>query len=168
MKIYLIGMPGAGKTVVGKALSDTLQNKLIDLDMEIEKSACMFIDEIFAKYGEKYFRDLETNVLKSFMDLDNVIISCGGGIVKNKSNKELMNGIVVLIDTDLDIISKRMESDDTVRPLLKTNSLASLYDERAPLYDYFSDLKVSNNGTINDTVVKIMEGIYEGINNQWT
>ena len=75
MKIYLIGMPGCGKSTLGNILSKKLNYDYIDMDNYIEKQACMFIDEIFEAYGESYFRELETNTLKEFMELDNVIIS---------------------------------------------------------------------------------------------
>ena len=88
MKIYLIGMPGCGKSTLGKRLAEKLNLDFIDMDNYIEKQACMFIDEIFEAYGEKYFRELETNTMREFMNLDNVIISCGGGIIKNKLHKE--------------------------------------------------------------------------------
>ena len=77
MIIYLIGMPGAGKSELGKKLSQVLNYQFIDMDEYIEKKACMFIDEIFNFYGEEYFRALETNTLKELSNLDNVVISTG-------------------------------------------------------------------------------------------
>ena len=101
MKIYLIGMPGCGKSTLGKKLAEKINYKFIDMDNYIEMKAGMFIDEIFEAYGEKFFRELETNTLKEFMDLDNVIISTGGGIIKNKEHKNLMNGLCVFLNVDL-------------------------------------------------------------------
>ena len=92
MRIYLIGMPGSGKSTLGKRLSEELNYEYIDMDNYIEKKACMFVDEIFSRYGEEYFRELEKNTLKDFLSLDNVVIATGGGVIKNKNNKELMDG----------------------------------------------------------------------------
>ena len=127
MKIYLIGMPGCGKSTLGNILSKKLNYDYIDMDNYIEKQACMFIDEIFEAYGESYFRELETNTLKEFMELDNVIISTGGGIIKNKKHKELMNGLCVFLDVPLDILEKRLNDSDIIRPLLQTKTVFEIF-----------------------------------------
>ena len=158
MKIYLIGMPGCGKSTLGTKLAEKLKYEFIDMDNYIEKKACMFIDEIFEAYGEAYFRELETNTLKEFMDLDNVIISTGGGIIKNKKHKEIMNGLCIYLDVPLDVLEQRLNNSDTIRPLLQTKTVYELYDERKDLYDYFSDLKVSNLD-IDLAINKICEAI---------
>ncbi len=156
MKIYLIGMPGCGKSTLGKELAEKLKIEYIDMDNYIEKKAGMFIDEIFDAYGEKFFRDLETNTLKEFMDLDNVIISTGGGIIKNKAHKGLMNGKCIYLDVDLDILDKRLKESDTIRPLLQTKTVYTLFEERKDLYDYFADYKIKNND-INEAINNILE-----------
>ena len=134
MKIYLIGMPGCGKSTLGLKLAEKLKYEFIDMDNYIEKKACMFIDEIFEAYGEKYFRELETNTLKEFMDLDNVIISTGGGIIKNKAHKELMNGLCVYLDVPLEEIEIRLNKSNVVRPLLQTKTVYQLFEERKDLF----------------------------------
>ena len=158
MKIYLIGMPGCGKSTLGKKLAEKLNIEFIDMDSYIEKKACMFIDEIFEAYGEKYFRELETNTLKEFMDLDNVIISTGGGIIKNKAHKELMNGLCVYLDVPLEEIEIRLNKSNVVRPLLQTKTIYQLFEERKDLYDFFADVKVDNRN-IDLAIKKICEGI---------
>ncbi len=156
MKIYLIGMPGCGKSTLGKKLAKKINYKFIDMDNYIEMKAGMFIDEMFEAYGEKYFRELETNTLKEFMELDNVIISTGGGIIKNKEHKKLMNGLCVFLDVDLAELEKRIALSDTVRPLLQTKTVYTLYEERKDLYDFFADIKV-NNHNIDEAIEKICE-----------
>ena len=158
MKIYLIGMPGCGKSTLGTKLASKLNYEFIDMDNYIEKQACMFIDEIFEAYGEAYFRELETNTLKEFMDLDNVIISTGGGIIKNKKHKELMNGLCVFLDVPLDILEERLNNSNIVRPLLQTKTVYDLFEERKDLYDYFADIKVSNTD-LDVAINKICEAI---------
>ena len=156
MKIYLIGMPGCGKSTLGKLLSKKLNYDFIDMDNYIEKNACMFIDEIFDRYGEEYFRSLESNTLKDFLKLDNVVIATGGGVIKNKANKELMDGKCVFLNVDLSELDKRLSESTIVRPLLKEKSVYTLYEERKDLYDYFKDISVDNSD-IDKAVDKIME-----------
>src|SRR5690554_1254757 len=91
MNIYLIGMPGSGKTTLGKRLAEKLNMPFIDLDNHIEQKHLLYVDEIFEMYGEEKFRLLETESLKDVENL-NSVISTGGGIVMKKSNKSLMNG----------------------------------------------------------------------------
>lgn len=156
MKIYLIGMPGCGKSTLGKKLAEKINYKFIDMDNYIEMKAGMFIDEIFEAYGEKFFRELETNTLKEFMELDNVIISTGGGIIKNKEHKKLMNGLCVFLNVDLKELERRLALSDTVRPLLQTKTVYTLYEERKDLYDFFADIKVDNEN-IDKAIEKICE-----------
>lgn len=144
MRIYLIGMPGCGKSTLGKALANKLNYEFIDMDEYIERQACMFIDEIFDAYGEEYFRALERNVLKEFTNMDNVIIATGGGVIKNKNNKNLIDGLCVYLSANLEDIKNRLESSGIVRPLLKTKTVEQLFNERKDLYEFFCDIKVDN------------------------
>lgn len=156
MKIYLIGLPGCGKSTLGKKLAQKLNYNFIDMDQDIEIKACMFIDEIFEIYGEKYFRALEKNTLKEYQDLDNVIISTGGGIVNDLSNKKLFDGKCVYLKSDLESIKKRLEESNIVRPLLQKMSLEEIYEMRKNKYDYFKDIEVENNNidTTIDMIIK--------------
>jgi len=96
MNIYLIGMPGSGKSTIARDLGKKLNRKVIDLDDEIAKNALMFVEEIIEKLGIDAFRNLETEALKQINE-DNVIISCGGGIVTKRENKAFMNGFKIYI-----------------------------------------------------------------------
>lgn len=158
MKIYLIGMPGCGKSTLGVKLAEKLNMDFIDMDNYIEKKACMFIDEIFEAYGEKYFRELEYNTLKEFMDMDNVIISTGGGIIKNKEHKKMMNGKCIYLYVPISELERRLAVSDTIRPLLQTKTVQTLYDERKALYEYFQDITVENTN-IDLAINKICEAI---------
>ncbi|MBQ9124177.1 MAG: shikimate kinase [Acholeplasmatales bacterium] len=144
MRLYLIGMPGCGKSTLGKRLAKEINYEFIDMDIYIEKQAGMFIDEIFEAYGEDFFRALETNVLKEFLQMDNVIIATGGGVIKNKSNKKLMDGKCIFLNVPTDVLQVRLDESTIVRPLLKTKTVDELYNERKDLYDYFSDISVDN------------------------
>ncbi len=158
MRLYLIGMPGCGKSTLGKKLSKKLNYKFIDMDNYIEEKACMFIDEIFDSYGEEYFRALETNTLNEFKELDNVIISTGGGIIKNKNNKELMDGKCIYLYVEPAELEKRLDKSDTVRPLLKEKTVYELYAERKNLYDYFKDIEIDNSD-MDIAINKIVEAL---------
>lgn len=160
MKIYLIGLPGSGKSLLGKKLAKRLNYEFVDTDSLIEQNACMFIDEIFNAYGEEYFRDLETNTLLELKDKDNLIISTGGGIIKNKKNKEAMDGICIYIDVPLKIIEERLNKSPIARPLLKEKTIYDLYEERIDLYNYFLDEKVTNID-INKAVEEVLKIICE-------
>lgn len=151
MKVFLIGMPGSGKTTIASKLAKALGYTYVDLDGSIEKEAHMFIEEIFEKYGEEKFRALETQALQKCPSDQNLVIACGGGIVTRKENKALMDGVKFYLDTDIEIIKKRLE-DDYQRPLLKKKTLEQLFDERYLKYQDFADAIVSNNYDIDQTV----------------
>jgi len=158
MKIYLIGMPGCGKSTLGRNLSQKLNYEFIDMDNYIEKKACMFIDEIFEAYGEEYFRALESDTLEEFNKLDNVIISTGGGIIKNKKNKELMDGKCIYLYVKPEELEKRLEKSSIVRPLLKEKTVYDLYSERKDLYDFFKDIEIDNSN-MDNAIDSIMEAL---------
>lgn len=158
MKIYLIGMPGCGKSSLGKKLAQKLNYEFIDMDEYIEKKACMFVDEIFEAYGEEWFREFERNVLKEFQTMDNVVIATGGGVIKNKKNKELFEGKCIYLMADIEDIKARLESSGIVRPLLKEKTVEQLFFERKDLYEYFADLKIDNKD-IDKAIADIIEGI---------
>ena len=157
MRIYLIGMPGSGKSTIGRMLAKKIGYSAIDLDAQIEQNALMFIDEIIEKLGIETFRTLESEQLSQITE-QNAIVACGGGIVLNRNNKQMMNGIIIYLDTDLAIIEERLKTD-YVRPLLLDNTLEDLYKERFLLYQHFADLNISNNKTVEDTILDIIEKI---------
>lgn len=161
MNIYLIGMPGSGKSTVAKALARALDRPMIDLDALIERNALMFIDEIFDSYGEHTFRELETDALKAIKD-DHAIVSCGGGIVTQEVNRSHMNGIVIYLKCRIDTLEKRLETG-FVRPLLKDKPLILLEMERSERYESFADHIVMNDDTVEKTVETIKSLIEERI-----
>ena len=157
MRIYLIGMPGSGKSTVGKKLANKINYQYIDMDEYIENKLNKKIPLIFSEDGEAYFRLKEKEALNDFLSLDNVIISTGGGVIKDKSNKDLMNGKIIFIDVDLSILENRLKNDNT-RPLLKVKTIKELYDERIDNYKYFYNLKVENikiDDCVNDIIKEL-------------
>lgn len=119
--IILVGMMGAGKTYIGKALKQLKSEMtLIDVDEYIEQKQEQKISEIFAKYGEKYFRELEKNAIKDLLQNENQIISLGGGAFENEENRTILNknGYTIYLKATADIIFNRIKNE-THRPLLQ-------------------------------------------------
>lgn len=158
--IYLIGMPGSGKSEVAKMLGQTLNIEVIDLDHEIERHAHMFIEEIFESYGEPVFREKETLMLETYAE-EKAIIACGGGIVLNKNHKKIMQkGTVIYLMVDVNIIEKRLMYS-THRPLLKTKSIQQIYDERMFKYLDFAHVNISNEHGLENTIKDILSFLKE-------
>ena len=158
MKIYLIGMPGVGKSKTGHKVSEKLGYRFVDLDNRIEQQYGP-ISDIFASFGEDYFRNLETKTLKNLANSSNTVISCGGGIILRKENKEIMkNGVVIFLDGSIELIKEHVEASDK-RPLLKTKSVEELYNERIYLYNLFADytLKYENYDDASDKIVNFIK-----------
>jgi len=150
-RIALIGFMGAGKTSVARALTQLSGMKFIDMDTEIEKMAQMTISEIFAKYGEAHFRQLEHQFCRQIPHMGNVIIATGGGCVVDDRNRAIIkeNALVVYLKALPEIIYGRIK-DDASRPLLfgedKLVTIRAMIAEREPLYVQAMDFVVDTDG----------------------
>ena len=162
LNLALIGMPGAGKTTVGKELAVKLNKKFIDLDEEIKSSIGKSPAEIILSDGEERFREIETQVLKNVLLNSNAVISLGGGAVIKQENRRLLglNAITVYIKRDLSSLG--LEN----RPISKDKGVEKLFAERKPYYES-ADIWVDNNGAINDTLKEIVLK-YEATRSKWT
>ncbi len=163
MRIFIIGLPGCGKTTVAKVLATKMNYKFIDMDKAIEARTGKTINDIFKDDGETYFRKIETKVLESVNSLENVVIACGGGICENNS-KSSFKGKVIFLKVDLKILEARLLNDNT-RPLLKKNSIYQLAEKRNNLYQAIADITLTNNEGLEETVDNIIEVLNEDINN---
>mgnify|MGYP002752831166 CR=1 FL=1 len=145
--IVLIGMPGCGKTTVGKALAQKLGRPLADVDEAIVAQAGCSIPEIFAQGGESAFRALEREETAEAGKLSGKIILTGGGVVKDSRNYAPLhqNGRIYHLIRDLHVLP----TDG--RPLSQGADLAVMWVERAPLYARFRDAVIQNSGTIQET-----------------
>lgn len=155
-KIFLIGMPGCGKSLIGEILAKELSLNFVDIDNYIEEKTSKSISELF-NISEKYFRDLESEACKEIIKYDNVVVSTGGGVVKKQENINILkeNGVVIFIDRPVEKIIS--DVDVSKRPLLKDgkDKVIELYNERYHLYIKAADNIVVNDGTINDILRKI-------------
>lgn len=137
--VVLVGMMGAGKTAVGRTLAAQLGVPFRDSDHEIERAADRTIAEIFARDGEAFFRDKESQVIGRLLDGPPSVLSTGGGAFLAERNRAMISdrGVSVWLDADLDLLWSRVRHKDS-RPLLRTpdpfGTLAALYEARVPVY----------------------------------
>ena len=154
--VVLIGMPGAGKSTIGKALASKLGYKFIDTDFVIEKNQNMSIKDIFSQKGEAYFRKLEEKLSKSFIDSKMRVIATGGGMVTNPRimNNLSFNSTIVYLHTD-----EEKDLYNGKRPLLSSKEdFDRLLKERKPLYEKYKDISILKGyGDIDEAVERIIK-----------
>ena len=144
--IALIGMPGAGKSRIGRLLSARYKFPFVDLDRAIERAEDAPTTQIFAERGEEYFRALEAAALSSAATAGGCVIACGGGIVVKERNIKLLQDscFTVFLRASLSTLLARVEGKDT-RPLLSgdpESKLRALWEAREPLYSRAADCTV--------------------------
>jgi shikimate dehydrogenase len=155
--IVLTGMPGCGKSTLGKMLAKMLGRKMIETDEVISQEAGASIKTIFAEHGEQYFRDLESEVVKRSSLKGGAVISTGGGAILRKENVDALrlNGVIVFIDRPLECL-KTTDS----RPLSNDRSkLEKLYEERYQIYRDTADIIIETNGTKEESAEKLWEAL---------
>ncbi len=133
MKIFLIGLPGSGKTTLGKQLSKKLNLPFVDLDLEIEKLEGKTVQQIFAEKKENYFREVESRSLKNYcLAKPDFVMATGGGAPCFFNNMEIMNatGKTIFLDVSAMEISSRLQKTNlTERPLFAKLSSDQLKDK---------------------------------------
>ena len=150
--VILIGMPGSGKTSVGRELSDITGRDFYDCDAEFHKKYDISAEDCIKERGQAKFRTMETDLLKELCQKSGCIISTGGGCVTIAENRDILrsNGTVVWIRRHTALLPTEG------RPLSQaSDSLYSMYVSRAPLYAAFSDVQVKNLGAVHDTALSI-------------
>ena len=162
--IFIIGLPGSGKSAMSKMLANNLNYNLYDTDSYIEKKENKTITDIFTYNGENYFRDIESYVLEEISNLSDIVVSTGGGIILREKNRKIMNekGLTIFIDRKPEIILKNINIKK--RPLLakNKNKLLELSKERDTLYKETANIIFTHNtweNDINDTFKKFYESI---------
>lgn len=151
--IILIGMPGSGKSSVGKALAAKLGKTFFDADTVLEETYGRKITDIIPHDGEEAFRKMESKVLLDLCAKSSLVVATGGGCVTREENYDHLhrNGTIVRIVRDLD----KLPTEG--RPLSHKGKLAQMAAVREPMYARFTDFTVDNNGRLEDTVNKICE-----------
>lgn len=167
--LVLVGLMGAGKSVIGKLLAEQTGLPFVDSDDEIVKAAQMSVNEIFESYGEPEFRALEARVVRRVLGGGPQIVSTGGGAFMHEQTRQniLQNSLSVWLRADFDVLWNRV-SKRTTRPLLKQPNpkqiLKDLMDERYPVYEQ-ADLTVqSQNVPKWEVASRVLETIIENAN----
>ncbi|SFM13703.1 shikimate kinase [Shimia aestuarii] len=163
--VVLVGMMGAGKTAVGRALAAKLGVAFLDSDAEIEKAANMTIAEIFARDGEPFFRAKESQVIERLLESERCILSTGGGAYLAEGNRAMIaeKGVAVWLNADVDLLWTRVRHKDT-RPLLRTSNprktLEEIFAARVPFYQ-LAELPVATQAgfSIEQTAERVIEAL---------
>ncbi len=151
--IVLIGMPGSGKSTIGRLLAKATGRELVDTDAMVEEKAGLPIPEIFARQGEAAFRTLESACIREAGSRSGCVIATGGGVVTRPENRDPLrqNGRLVFLERALE------ELPTHGRPLSQAHPLAELYAARAPLYQAWADITAKNTGAAETVAAKILE-----------
>lgn len=161
--IVLIGFMGAGKSTISDYLSTMFAMKIVEMDQVIAEREQMSIPDIFATYGEEYFRDLETGLLVEMQSRKNTVISCGGGAALRERNVTEMkkNGRVVLLTASPETIFDRVKDSDD-RPVLNgrknVKGISELMEQRREKYEAAADIVIN---TDNKTVLEVCEELVQ-------
>ena len=162
--IILCGFMGCGKSTVGVLLAKKTGMAFVDLDIYIEKKYGMTVSEIFEKFGEPRFREMERDAAKELSAKNGMVIAAGGGTLTFKENVDVFrtNGRIILLDLPVETVAKRLEND-TTRPLLnrpdKLTAMKELYEKRMPLYKEAADIVVNGDDSPMQVCIEIMSVI---------
>ena len=153
--IILIGMPGCGKTTLGKALAEKLGKKFLDADLVLEARSGRKIADIIPREGEEAFRAMETEILADLGKQSGLVIATGGGCVTRERNYPPLhqNGTIFWLQRD----PEKLPTEG--RPLSQTQKLADMYRIRKPLYEAFADRSIDNDGDPNSAISQILEAL---------
>ncbi|SES63530.1 shikimate kinase [Anaerobranca gottschalkii] len=159
-RLVLIGFSGSGKTTVGKLLAQTTSLPLYSIDQMVEDKAGISIPEIFERYGEEYFRQLESGIIKEVVEKGEGIIDCGGGVVERESNMQLLKsfGEIVWLKCPLETLLSRLEKND--RPLLKNKDILYIqefFGRREVLYQRYGDITVNSDRDLPRIIAELLE-----------
>jgi shikimate kinase len=157
--VYLVGMPGSGKSTVGGEVAGRLGVPFVDLDAEIERRSGESVPDIFAREGEAGFRVLEARELVDASRNDPSVVACGGGVVLEPANRITLRntGTCVYLDVPLAVLQDRVRPAAD-RPLIRSDGdLARLLAEREPLYREFAAHVVDGSGPPGEVADAIVE-----------
>lgn len=165
MKIFLIGLPGCGKSTLGRQLANQLSSVFFDLDHEIESQVGLTVQQIFKQYGESFFRKQESETLRSLTETHTTfILATGGGAPVFHDNMKFMNsnGITIFLDVPVqEIVNRISKSSKNDRPLLASLSPTELSDKvellRTQRMEFYDQAKIKLQGVVqlNDLVASL-------------
>lgn len=164
--IILCGFMGCGKSTVGKLIAKKTGSGFVDMDAYIEEKAGMKVSQIFDKFGEDGFRDMEHEACRELSVKKGLVIASGGGAFTFERNTEVFRGkdLIVLLDVPLNVIRYRLRNDK-VRPLLqrpdRDRAMSELYEKRLPLYRSAADLSVTGANNPSKTACEVIEAVKE-------
>lgn len=157
--IVFTGFMGVGKTTVSAYIANLLNREVIETDQYIVEKANMDIPSIFDKFGENYFRDLESESVAEISKKRGVIISCGGGaVIREKNVLELKeSGIIIRLTATPNTVLQRVKNSKE-RPILNghmnTEFISSLMEKRDSFYSNAADITISTDGKTVDEIAK--------------
>ena len=161
--IFLIGFMGCGKSTIARALSEKLGVIQVEMDELIVEEQGMPITEIFEKYGEEHFRDIETDLVHRLQEKDGCVVSCGGGAVLREENRDMMkqSGVIVLLTAKPETILERVKNS-TKRPVLNGNMnveyITELMERRRACYEDAADITVTTDGKSVEEICQAIIG----------
>lgn len=158
--IYLIGMPGSGKSALGRRVAAKLQMPYLDTDSYLTETTGMDTAQLFQSFGEQAFRDGETRLLEELATVTPGVISTGGGLCLREYNRRLMknSGVIVLIDRPIDDIMLDIRAEK--RPLLAQKGkeeIERIYNERMPIYREAADIVMDNGNGFHNGLATLEE-----------
>ena len=157
--IFLTGFMGTGKSTVARCVHEQYGMEIIEMDDMIAEQEGMSIPDIFSQYGEDYFREAETNLLRSLQKKQGCVVSCGGGVILRSRNVELMkrSGHIVLLTAEPETILARVKEDQN-RPLLQGKKtiaeIQKLMDARYDKYMEAADVVIETDGKSATAICK--------------
>lgn len=166
--IVIIGFMGSGKTRVGKKLSEDLGMKFLDVDKKISKDMKMSISDIYDKFGEPFYRALETKTVRDMLEVkEPTVISVGSGLPMQEQNHKYLRelGVVIYLKASVETLRDRL-SGDNKRPSLKganlTEKITKMLASRTPVYEKMADITVvTGELTFNNLIKEIEKKLQE-------
>ena len=158
--IFLVGMPGSGKSALGRRVAQKLQIPYLDTDVYLTEVTGMDTAHLYATFGEKAFRDAETRLLQQLINATPGIISTGGGVCLREENRRIMHdhGLIVLIDRPIDDIMLDIRAEK--RPFLAQKGreeVERIYNERMPIYQGAADVVMDNGNGFHNGLAALEE-----------
>ena len=164
MNITLIGMPGVGKSSIGRKLASRLQFDFLDADNIIEKSAQLKLQEIIDKYGEEKFLEMEQKAVISLGEIDHCVICPGGSVVYSQEAMSFLkqNSVIVFLEAELECIKKHISNLSTRGIIgLRGKALENVYRQRRPLYEKYADITLKLSQKL--PIIKHVESIIKSL-----